>query len=76
LPAELAVRESRLAKLLEAKRALEGEARQQAEEKKAAVEARIAERHKQGVDRLGNARPASTLAAWVRCVRATSATDS
>ena len=47
LPAELARRESRLAKLQEAKRALEAEARQQAEEKKAAVEARIAERHQQ-----------------------------
>jgi transposase len=47
LPAELARRESRLAKLQEAKRELEAEARQQAEEKKAAVEARIAERHEQ-----------------------------
>ena len=47
LPAELARRESRLAKLQEAKRALEAEARRQAEEKKAAVEARIAERHRQ-----------------------------
>ena len=47
LPAELARRESRLAKLQEAKRALEAEAREQAEEKKAAVEAQIAERHEQ-----------------------------
>src|ERR1700688_1217353 len=47
LAAELARRESRLAKLREAKRELEAEARQQAEEKKAAVEARIAERHEQ-----------------------------
>src|ERR1017187_6403027 len=47
LPVDLARRESRLAKLQEAKRALEEEARQQAEEKKAAVEARIAERHQQ-----------------------------
>ena len=47
LPAELARRESRLAKLQKAKEELEAEARQQAEEKKAAVEARIAERHEQ-----------------------------
>jgi hypothetical protein len=47
LPAELARRESRLAKLQEAKRELEAEAREQAEDKKAAVEARIAERHEQ-----------------------------
>jgi transposase len=47
LPAELARRESRLAKLQEAKRELEAEARQQAEEKKAAIEAQIAERHEQ-----------------------------
>ena len=47
LPAELARRESRLAKLQAAKAELEAEARQQAEEKKAAVEARIAERHEQ-----------------------------
>jgi len=47
LPVDLARRESRLAKLQEAKRALEEEARQQAEEKKGAVEARIAERHEQ-----------------------------
>jgi len=47
LPAELARRESRLAKLQEAKRALEAEARQQAEEKKAAAEAKIAERREQ-----------------------------
>ena len=47
LPAELARRGSRLAKLQEAKRALEAEARQQAEEKKAAAEAKIAERREQ-----------------------------
>jgi len=47
LPAELARRESRLAKLQEAKQALEAEARQEAEDKKAAVEARIAERREQ-----------------------------
>jgi transposase len=47
LPAELARRESRLAKLRAAKAELEVEARQQAEDKKAAVEARIAERHEQ-----------------------------
>ena len=47
LPAELARRESRLSKLQEAKQALEAEARQQAEEKKAAVEAKIAERREQ-----------------------------
>jgi transposase len=47
LPAELARRESRLAKLRAAKAELEAEARQQAEEKKAAVEARIAERREQ-----------------------------
>ncbi len=47
LPAELARRESRLAKLQEAKQALEAEARQQAEEKKAAAEAKIAERRAQ-----------------------------
>ena len=47
LPAELARRESRLAKLQKAKAELEAEARQQAEEKKAAVEARIAQRHEQ-----------------------------
>jgi transposase len=47
LPAELARRESRLAKLREAKSELEAEARQLAEDKKAAVEARIAERREQ-----------------------------
>ena len=47
LPAELARRESRLSKLQEAKQALEAEARQQAEEKKAVVEAKIAERREQ-----------------------------
>lgn len=47
LPAELARRESRLAKLQAAKAELEAEARQQAEEKKAAVEARVAERREQ-----------------------------
>jgi transposase len=47
LPAELARRESRLAKLQEAKAELEAEARRQAEEKKAAVEVRLAERREQ-----------------------------
>ena len=47
LPAELARRESRLTKLQAAKAELEAEARQQAEQKKAAVDARIAERHEQ-----------------------------
>ena len=47
LPAELARRESRLAKLQAAKAELEAEAHQQAEEKKAAVEARLAERREQ-----------------------------
>jgi hypothetical protein len=47
LPAELARRESRLAKIRAAKAELEAEAREQAEEKKAAAEARIAERREQ-----------------------------
>jgi transposase len=47
LPAELARRESRLAKIRAAKAELESEARQKAEEKKAAAEARIAERREQ-----------------------------
>jgi len=47
LPAELARRESRLAKLQAARAELEAEAGQQGEEKKAAVEARIARRHEQ-----------------------------
>ena len=44
LPDELARRESRLKKIRKAKAALEAEARQKAEEAKAAAEARIAER--------------------------------
>jgi transposase len=47
LPAELARRESRLAKIRAAKAELEAEARQKAEEKKAFAEARIAERREQ-----------------------------
>jgi hypothetical protein len=47
LPKELARRESRLKKLREAKAELEAEARQKAEQEKAAAEARIAERHEQ-----------------------------
>jgi len=47
LPAELARRESRLAKIRAAKAELEAEARQKAAEKKAAAEARIAERREQ-----------------------------
>jgi transposase len=44
LPAELARRESRIAKIRAAKAELEAEAKQKAEEKKAAAEAKIAER--------------------------------
>jgi transposase len=47
LPAELARRESRLAKLRAAKAALEAEAQQKAEEKKAAAEAQIRQRQEQ-----------------------------
>jgi hypothetical protein len=47
LPAELARRQRRLAKLQEARVELEAEARQRAEEKKAAVEARLTERREQ-----------------------------
>lgn len=47
LPAELARRESRLAKIRAAKAELEAEARQQAEEQKAAAEAKIAARREQ-----------------------------
>ena len=47
LPAELARRESRLKKIAEAKAALEAEARLKAEQKKAEVEGRIAERQQQ-----------------------------
>jgi transposase len=47
LPAELARRESRLAKIGAAKAELEAEAKQKAEEKKAAAEAKIAERREQ-----------------------------
>jgi transposase len=47
LPAELARRESRLAKIRAAKAELEAEAREKAEEKKAAAEGKIAERREQ-----------------------------
>lgn len=47
LPKELARRESRLKKIQEAKAALEAEARQKAEQKKAQAESRIAERERQ-----------------------------
>jgi transposase len=47
LPKELATREGRLKKIAEAKAALEAEARQKAEQKKAQAEARIAERQQQ-----------------------------
>jgi transposase len=47
LPAELARRESRLAKIRAAQAELEAEARQQAEEEKAAAEAKIAARREQ-----------------------------
>ena len=47
LPAELARRESRLAKIRAAKAELEAEAQHKAEEKKAAAEAQIAERREQ-----------------------------
>ena len=47
LPVELSRRESRLAKLQKAKAELEQEARQKAEEKSAAVEAKLAERREQ-----------------------------
>jgi len=47
LPAEFARRESRLAKIRAAKAELEAEAQQKAEEKKAAAEAKIAERREQ-----------------------------
>ena len=47
LPAELARRESRLKKIREAKAALEAEAKQRAEEQKAAAEVKWAERRKQ-----------------------------
>ena len=47
LPAELARRESRLAKIRAAKAELEAEARQKAEEKKAAAETKVAERREQ-----------------------------
>jgi transposase len=51
LPAEWARRETRLAKIREAKAALEGEAREQAEKEKARVEARLKEREKQEAER-------------------------
>ncbi len=47
LPPELARRESRLAKIREAKAALEREAREEAEKKKAEVEAQLQERERQ-----------------------------
>ena len=47
LPAELARRESRLAKIRAAKAALEAEAKQKAEEKKVAAEAKLAERREE-----------------------------
>ena len=47
LPAELARRESRLAKIRAAKAELEAEAKQRAEEKKAAVEAQMGQRREQ-----------------------------
>ena len=47
LPAELARRESRLAKIRAAKAELEAEAKERAEEKKAAAEAKIAQRREQ-----------------------------
>ncbi len=51
LPKELARRESRLAKIREAKAALEREAREEAEKKKAEVEAQLREREKQEQER-------------------------
>ena len=51
LPAELRRRESRLKKIAEAKAALEQEARERAEAKKAAVEARLQEREQQEEER-------------------------
>ena len=51
LPAELARRETRLAKIREAKAALEREAREQAETEKARVEARLKEREQQEAER-------------------------
>jgi transposase len=51
LPAELARRETRLAKIREAKAALEREARQQAEAEKARVAAQLKERAKQEAER-------------------------
>jgi hypothetical protein len=51
LPAELARRESRLAKIREAKAALEEEAREAAKKKQAEVEARLRERERQEEER-------------------------
>jgi hypothetical protein len=51
LPQELARRESRLAKIREAKAALEREAKEKAEEEKARVEAQLKEREKQEQER-------------------------
>jgi len=50
LPAELARRESRLAKIREAKAALEAEAREEAEQDAAAARAKVAERERQERD--------------------------
>jgi len=60
LPAELARRESRLAKIREAKAVLEQEAKEKAEEEKARVEAQLREREKQEQERgrqLGGRKP-------------------
>ena len=51
MPEELARRETRLRKIREAKAALEGEAREQAEQEKARVEARLKERAKKEEER-------------------------
>ena len=51
LPRELARRESRIAKIREAKTALEQEAREEAKQKQAEVEARLQEREKQEQER-------------------------
>jgi transposase len=51
LPAELQRRETRLAKIREAKAALEREAREQAEKEKVQVEARLKEREQQEAER-------------------------
>jgi transposase len=51
LPEELARRESRLKKIQEAKAALEGEAKEAAQQKQAEVEARLKEREKEEAER-------------------------